>query len=120
MKIAVHVKLAALVSLAALLSGAAQNAELRVIVDGGLISASFTAASASDVFAATAGGIMVFTERVLPRASEVWVQASLEQRQRLLQSLNRSLALSQHQFTHTERSSPCACAFSPSRSGQRQ
>ena len=30
-------------------------------------------------------GILAFAERVLPRASDLWVQASLEQRQRLQQ-----------------------------------
>jgi hypothetical protein len=30
-------------------------------------------------------GILAFAERVLPRASDLWVQASLEQRQRFQQ-----------------------------------
>ncbi len=30
-------------------------------------------------------GILAFAERVLPRAADLWVQASLEQRQRLQQ-----------------------------------
>ena len=30
-------------------------------------------------------GILAFTERVLPRAADLWVQASLDQRQRLQQ-----------------------------------
>ncbi len=30
-------------------------------------------------------GILAFAERVLPRASDLWVQASLDQRQRLQQ-----------------------------------
>jgi hypothetical protein len=30
-------------------------------------------------------GILAFAERILPRAADLWVQASLEQRQRLQQ-----------------------------------
>ena len=30
-------------------------------------------------------GILAFAERILPRASDVWVQASLDQKQRLRQ-----------------------------------
>lgn len=61
MKFPVYAKLAALVSLVALSSDAVQNAESRITVDAGLVSASFNAASASDVFAAirTATGIEI-------------------------------------------------------------
>lgn len=51
MKIPAHIKLAVfLVSLIALFPGAAQAGESRIAVDAGLVSASFSAASASDVF----------------------------------------------------------------------
>ena len=33
------------------------------------------------------GGTLAFTERVLPRGSDLWVQASLDQRQRFQQQL---------------------------------
>jgi hypothetical protein len=35
-------------------------------------------------------GILMFAERVLPRASDLWVQASLDQRQRLQQLFSRT------------------------------
>jgi hypothetical protein len=45
-------------------------------------------------------GILNFAERVRPRASDLWIQASLEQRQRL-QRLFRKVAFSGNAFDRT-------------------
>jgi hypothetical protein len=39
-------------------------------------------------------GILAFAERVLPKASELWVHASLDQRQRLQQMFLRTVCRS--------------------------
>jgi hypothetical protein len=47
-------------------------------------------------------GILAFAERVLPRAAELWVQASLTQKQRLQQSFfGEGVALVGKQFVRT-------------------
>ena len=48
-------------------------------------------------------GILAFAERVLPRASDLWVQASLNQRQRLQQLFfPEGIAFDGKQFVRTE------------------
>ena len=47
-------------------------------------------------------GILAFAERVLPRASDLWVQASLNQKQRLQQlSFGEGVAFDGKQFVRT-------------------
>ena len=52
-------------------------------------------------------GILAFTERVLPRATDLWVQASLNQKQRLQQLfLPEGIAFAGNRFNRTAASAP--------------
>jgi hypothetical protein len=64
-------------------------------------------------------GILAFAEPVLPRAADLWVQASLNQKQRLQQLfLPEGIAFDGNRFNRTAATAPFFRYLSPSDSGQ--
>ena len=62
---------------------------------------------ASEVEELDAEGILAFTERILPRATDLWVQASLEQRQRFQRLFfPRGIAFDGNRFVGTGVTAP--------------
>lgn len=64
-------------------------------------------------------GILAFAERVLPRASDLWVQASLNQRQRLQQLFfPEGIAFDGNRFNRTAITAPLFNYLSPVQSAE--
>jgi hypothetical protein len=62
-------------------------------------------------------GILAFAERVLPRAADLWVQASLDQKQRLQQlSLPEGIAFDGNRFNRTVATASFFRCLAPSES----
>jgi mutator family transposase len=62
-------------------------------------------------------GILAFAERLLPRAADLWVQASLNQKQRLQQLfLPEGIAFDGNQFNRTAATAPLFNSLAPSES----
>ena len=64
-----------------------------------------------------AGGILAFAERILPRASDLWVQASLDYKQRLQQLFfPEGIAYDGNRFNRTAVTAPLFNYLAPSES----
>jgi hypothetical protein len=64
-------------------------------------------------------GILAFAERVLPRASDLWVQASLDQKQRLQQLFfPDGVAFDGNRFNRTAATAPFFKYLAPSESAE--
>jgi hypothetical protein len=62
-------------------------------------------------------GILAFAERVLPRASDLWVQASLNQKQRLQQLLSpERIGFDGNRFNRTATTAPSFKYLAPGES----
>src|SRR5436309_10373019 len=62
-------------------------------------------------------GILAFAERILPRASDLWVQASLDYKQRLQQLFfPEGIALDGNRFNRTAVTAPLFSYLAPSES----
>jgi hypothetical protein len=63
-------------------------------------------------------GILAFAERILPRASDLWVQASLDYKQRLQQLFfPEGIAFDGNRFNRTAATAPLFNYMAPSESG---
>jgi len=63
-------------------------------------------------------GILAFAERVLPRAADLWVQASLDQRQRLQQLFfPQGIAFDGNSFVGTAVTAPAFSYLQPVEGG---
>jgi hypothetical protein len=64
-------------------------------------------------------GILAFAERVLPRAADLWVQASLNQKQRLQQLFfPEGIAFDGNQFNRTATTAPFFKCLAPGESAE--
>ena len=65
-------------------------------------------------------GILAFAERILPRASDLWVQASLDYRQRLQQLFfPEGIAFDGNRFNRTATTAPFFNYLAPSESDEK-